>query len=266
MRHIELEQTLQQALDNGHRVWAVGDVHGFHETALELLSALDLRKGDHVVFLGDLIDRGPDSYGMVQTVKQREDVWSVKGNHEAMMIEQFHGRLLDEPDLDFQLWMLNGGRTTLDAYMEAYTNENGSLNRAAMLEAVADDRAWMAGLPTHIVLNGWRLVHAGYHPDHELTMPCEDSLLWVRDPFHRAERPIDEHRTVVFGHTPTVGIHPRGAVGWGEVYQSQVTLDDGRPSIVGLDTCVYHGYDAPRRLTAFDLQHGEVRQVDRVEA
>lgn len=266
MRDMDLEEKLQAALDAGHRVWAVGDVHGFHETALQLLEALQLKEGDHVVFLGDLIDRGPDSHGMVQTVKQRDDLCSVKGNHEAMMVEQFHGRLLNDPDLDFQLWMHNGGRTTLDAYMEAHTNDNGRLALDAMLEAVAEDREWMDGLPTHVVLNQWRLVHAGYDPNQALTMPSEESLLWVREPFHRAAQPIDEHRTVVFGHTPTVAIHPRGRAGWGEVYRSPVTLGDGRPSIVGLDTCLYHSKQAPKRLSAFDLQHGEVRQVDRVEA
>ena len=265
MRHMALEQTLQEALDEGRRVWVVGDVHGFHETALCLLEALELDEGDHVVFLGDLIDRGPDSHGMVQTVKQRHNLWSVKGNHEAMMVEQFQERLLEDPNPDFQLWMHNGGRTTLDSYMEAATQTDGTLDREGLFKAVNDDRRWMSGLPTHIVLDRWRLVHAGYHPAQSLAVPLEETLLWIREPFHRASEPVDVQRSVVFGHTPTVAIHPKGRADWGDVYRGPVILEDGRPSIIGLDTCLYHGHHAPRRLTAFDLQHEELRQVTRVE-
>ena len=58
MRDPVLEATLQEALDAGHAVWAIGDVHGFDEPLERLLDALELCEGDHVVLLGDLIDRG----------------------------------------------------------------------------------------------------------------------------------------------------------------------------------------------------------------
>jgi len=266
MRDHELEAALQRALDEGHRVWAVGDVHGFHATAERLLDALDLSPQDHVVFLGDLIDRGPGSCEVVASVRHQPRCWSVKGNHEAMMVEQFTPERLDAADMDLQLWFHNGGRATVDAYMEVHTADDGTLDAASMWAHVAEDRAWMTALPTHIVLDRWRLVHAGYDPEGDMTAPEEAALLWIRDAFHRAPQPVDPHRSVVFGHTPTVSIPPRGSTRWGEVYQSPLRLNDGRPAIVGLDTCLYHRSDAPHLLTAYDLQHGEVRQVDRVEA
>ena len=266
MRDHGLEAILQQALDDGGRVWAVGDVHGFHATAERLLEMLNLGPEDHVVFLGDLIDRGPGSCEAVASVRRHPRCWSVKGNHEAMMVEQFTPERLNNADMDLQLWFHNGGRATVDGYIRAHTDIDEVLDVDAMWAHVADDRAWMTSLPTHMVLDRWRLVHAGYDPQGDMTAPDERALLWIRDAFHRATQPVDPYRTVVFGHTPTVSIPPQGSTRWGEVYQSSLCLDDGRPSMIGLDTCLYHRSDAPRRLTAFDLQSGEVRQVDRLEA
>ena len=64
-----LERTLQQALDGGNSVWAVGDVHGHRKTLEALVGKLELSDGDHVICLGDLIDRGPDSLGVLRLVE-----------------------------------------------------------------------------------------------------------------------------------------------------------------------------------------------------
>ena len=86
MRDHELEIKLQSALDRGKNVWVVGDVHGFFQSMIELCSNLDLTEGDWVVFLGDLIDRGPNGFGVVHEVMTHPYYASVKGNHEDMMV------------------------------------------------------------------------------------------------------------------------------------------------------------------------------------
>ena len=57
MRDIELEMKIQKSLNEGNNVWVVGDVHGFNQTLRSLVAKLDIKTGDYVVLLGDLIDR-----------------------------------------------------------------------------------------------------------------------------------------------------------------------------------------------------------------
>ena len=89
MRDPELELSLQHALNSGNNVWVIGDIHGFGETLRILVDKLNIQGGDFVVLLGDLIDRGPNSYDVVQFVKTSNNIVTVKGNHEKMMINSF---------------------------------------------------------------------------------------------------------------------------------------------------------------------------------
>ena len=264
-RDSELEATLQDALDNGHRVWVVGDVHGFYRTMEALVEQLALTPEDWVVFLGDLIDRGPDSHGVVAAVKAHPRMTSVLGNHEAMMLEHFHAHRLATNDMDVRLWWQNGGSTTVFSYERAHRQPDGKEDEAAMYATVDDHLQWLESLPTHIVLDAWRLVHAGYDPNQNLDEQSHDEYLWIRNPFHRAEVPVDGQRTVVFGHTPTVSLPGHSPADWGKVWSSPVTLEDGRSAALGLDTCVYHRQNGPKVLTAYDLQTSTVVQQARIE-
>ena len=89
MRRKDIEMDLQNALDNDHNVWAIGDVHGFSVTLEALLDACDLSMNDRVVLLGDLIDRGPDSFDVVRIARCDPRIQCVKGNHEDMMVDGF---------------------------------------------------------------------------------------------------------------------------------------------------------------------------------
>lgn len=266
MRNRRLEETIQASLDAGNNVWVVGDVHGFYQSMSELCAKLHLNVGDWVVFLGDLIDRGPNSFGVVHDVMHHPQYCSVRGNHEDMMARQLTMENLRTPDLDVMLWMRNGGNTTVASYMAAVRSDEGALNEDALEALTAEHTAWMANLPTHLVLDRWRLVHAGYSPDAPLDEQCDEDLLWIRGAFHHAASPVDPERTIVFGHTPTVGLPGLTAEDWGEVWHSDVRLEDGRSAAIGLDTCLYHGPKDRRTLTAMNLQTGEVVQQHRVEA
>ena len=266
MRNQALEEKLQKALDEGHNVWVVGDVHGFHQTMLELCERLALKENDWVVFLGDLIDRGPNSFGVVHHVMTQPQMATVKGNHEDMMVQQCTMAKLKQPDLDVRLWMQNGGKTTLASYLRAHQSTEGKLDEAALEVCVQHHTKWMDELPTHIVLNRWRLVHAGYRPGVDLDGQTDDDLLWIRHDFHTTRTPVDPVRTVVFGHTITAGLPGRTMADWGEPWESEVVLEDGRPAAFGLDTCLYHGPKEKRMLTALNLRTGRTVQQVRVEA
>lgn len=266
MRDHELEVKLQAALDRGNNVWVVGDVHGFFQSMTELCSRLELSEGDWVVFLGDLIDRGPNGFGVVHEVMNNPWFASVKGNHEDMMVQQFTMENIRHPDLDVMLWMKNGGNTTVASYIEANRNERGELDEVSFEACAGRHTDWMAQLPTHIVLDRWRLVHAGYRPNLNLDQQTSEDLLWIRKAFHTASAPIDPLRTIVFGHTPTVALPGQTKGEWGTIWHSDVWLDDERPAATGIDTCLYQGPLERRVLSALNLRTGEVVQQHRVEA
>ena len=67
-RNLQLEKDLQGILDNGDNVWVIGDVHGFSKTLRQLITKLTLSPEDSVVILGDLVDRGPNSFVIVQYI------------------------------------------------------------------------------------------------------------------------------------------------------------------------------------------------------
>lgn len=264
-RNLQLEKDLQGILDNGDNVWVIGDVHGFSKTLRQLITKLTLSPEDSVVILGDLIDRGPNSFDIVQFVKQSENIYSLKGNHEKMMIELLTTSGLESPDYHLMNWLRVGGLATVTSYINAYTDDNGIEDSKALDKIINYDRKWMSKLPSQVVLDKWRLVHGGYDPNIPIDEQNDDQLLYIRKPFHNAKKPIDEERTVLFGHSVTVslpGVNPRA---WGNVWYSPLLLDDGRPAAIGLDTCVFHRFDSPAVLTAYNLQNGEVVQQARVE-
>jgi serine/threonine protein phosphatase 1 len=264
-RDAEMEKRLQDALDAGHHVWVVGDVHGYENTMQELVKCLNLSESDWVVFLGDLIDRGPNSYAVVKAVYEHPQMTSVLGNHEMMMLELFHQDRISSFDDDIHLWWRNGGSSTVYSYEKAFGLDEGGLRNESMYACVGKHQEWMVTLPSHIVLNEWRLVHAGYRPGIPLDEQSEEDYLWIRDSFYQANKPIDPMRTIIFGHTPTVGLPGFSKDDWGKVWKSKILLDDGRNSLIGIDTCLFHGQNGAKKLTAFDLQSQEVIQQERVE-
>jgi hypothetical protein len=261
LRDVRIEADLQSALDAGHHVWVIGDVHGFSNTLRHLVQTLNMSQDDRLVLLGDLIDRGPNSFDVVRFAREDSRIHCVKGNHEQMMIESFTLEKVDAPDQEARVWIHNGGRETIASYFRAFPEDA----RGALDWMLGQDIAWMISLPAHIVLDKWRLVHAGYHPIRSLDEQTEKDLLWIRKEFHVASSPIDDERSVVFGHTPTMNLYSRSENRWGDAWFSTVQLQDGRPASVGLDTCVFHKQNQPAVLTAFDLQTLEVRPLNRCE-
>ena len=266
MRDPELELSLQHALNSGNNVWVIGDIHGFGETLRILVDKLNIQGGDFVVLLGDLIDRGPNSYDVVQFVKTSNNIVTVKGNHEKMMINSFSLQGLESPNKTVAVWLYNGGLATAMSYINAFTDEVGNEYTELLDQAINQDKLWMNQLPSQIVLNKWRLVHAGYDPAVDLDCQTDSEMLHIRKPFHMATEPIDKDRTVIFGHTPTAGLPGHSSLFWGKVWFSSVLLDSGRCAAIGIDTCVFHNLAVPAVLTAYNLQDNRIIQQSRVEA
>ena len=228
LRDPSLEAELQARLEDGHRVFVVGDVHGHLATFRALLHRLKLKPEDRVICLGDMIDRGPASADLVALLRTHPQVLCIKGNHEQMAIQCV------QPDGTFaawQPWMQRGGKSTYASYI---VQAEGDLWRAK--QQMLEDFMWLDTLPTQIVLDDLRLVHAGYDPRMPLDMQGEKELLWIRKPWFTHEEAVDPTRTVFFGHTTTTKLGDAA----GEVAFSTTRLDDGRPAWVGLDVGAYN--------------------------
>ena len=93
-------------------LYAIGDIHGCAQTLEALVEEIDPTENDHLVFIGDYIDRGPDSKGVINVLLQLRNRFLrtfLRGNHEAMMLNY-----LDHNELE--LWHINGGDSTLASY------------------------------------------------------------------------------------------------------------------------------------------------------
>lgn len=227
-RDAHIEADLQGRLDEGKNVWVVGDVHGHLGTFRALIHRLKLNPEDRVVCLGDMIDRGPDSAGVIDYIRSNPQIICLKGNHELMAIAS----LQNDGNVElWQPWIERGGRSTWGSYI---VRSHGDLYDAK--KQFAMDAMWMDNLPNHIVLDAFRLVHAGYDPRMPLDLQGDKELLWIRNRFYDHQYPLDPNRAVVFGHSTTTTVGPDP----GQVVKSPIRLSDGRPSWIALDIGAYN--------------------------
>lgn len=227
-RDAHIEADLQGRLDQGRKVWAIGDVHGHLGTFRALIHRLKLDPEDRVVCLGDMIDRGPDSAGLVDYIRSHPQIICLKGNHELMAITS----LQEDGQVElWQPWLERGGRSTWGSYI---VRASGDLYEAK--RQFAKDLMWMDNLPNHIVLDDIRLVHAGYDPRMPLDLQGDKELLWIRKRFYAHEYAVDPNRTVIFGHSTTTKVGPNP----GSVAQSDIRLHDGRPAWIAMDVGAYN--------------------------
>lgn len=193
--------------------FAVGDIHGCHQALLRLLHLCnDYAAGQahRWVFIGDYIDRGPDSRSVIETINALEqhnpgNVICLMGNHEELLLEA-----IDTGDPS--QWLNNGGAVTLASY--------GVRDPAHLPQ---DDIAWLRSLRVSFDDGKRFFAHAGIDPDLPLDGQSKEALLWIRGRFHRAK--TEYGRTIVHGHTPLRDARP-------EVRHNRVNIDTG---------CVYGG-------------------------
>lgn len=173
------------------RVLAIGDVHGCLTALDTVLGFVRPRPTDQLVFLGDYVDRGPDSKGVLDRVlelRRTHDVICLRGNHEIMMLGARQGRD------DCRFWLACGGAAAL----ESYARPNGVMT----LEDIPDshwhliDRGCLDWYETDTHI----FVHANLHPDKPLREQPTEWLQW--QPVGREwHKPHSSGKTMVCGHT-----------------------------------------------------------------
>lgn len=236
------------AVPDGRRIYAIGDVHGRLDLLRELAVAIEADDAGRepaqttVILLGDLIDRGPDSAGVIAFVrdwKERRDVRVLMANHEQMLLSA-----LESKDT-LRDYMRYGGREMLLSYgvdPEAYdAATNGEL--MVMLSQVVpkEDLDFIRGFESWIEIGDYLFVHAGIRPGVPLEEQSGREFFWIREPF-LSHRKRHAHM-VVHGHTITESV-------------------DERSNRIGIDTGAY----GSGRLTAVALEKAERRFIAAVEA
>ncbi len=197
-------------LPHGTKVYAVGDVHGRVDLLGDLHAgiAADLAASrparSVIVYLGDYVDRGPDSSGVLDLLLDRklpaEETVHLLGNHERILLE-----FLERPEVGAN-WLLYGGVETLASYGIEFGGIGGipatRLARARDLLAErlpAHHLAFLAGLKTSHEEGDYFFAHAGVRPGVPLARQTEDDLIWIREEFLASS--ADHGKIVVHGHT-----------------------------------------------------------------
>jgi serine/threonine protein phosphatase 1 len=173
------------------RIYAVGDIHGCYDKLLILMEKIDIDfEFDTLVFLGDYIDRGPQSFEVVAylaDLKQRyANTIFLKGNHEEMLEKYLSGE-------DRITYLVNGGQQTLESYMNRPRSEGEPAIPSTHLE-------FFKSLRMYYETQNYIFVHAGLKNKVPLEKQKTEDLLWIRRRF--IESKYDYGKMVVFGHTP----------------------------------------------------------------
>src|SRR5215475_2760620 len=207
MAWIPLRSSPAPAVPDGVRIYAVGDIHGRSDLLAAMLRAIDAdcvrRKIERpiTVFIGDYIDRGPDSRGVLDLLLrwQGNEAVFLRGNHETFL-PRFLGdsRFLDE-------WRQYGGLETLLSYGLKPTVNPERHEQVRLADELANiipeqHINFLESLQLSFCCGDFFFVHAGIRPGVPIREQAEDDLLWIREEFLTYDRPFEHF--VVHGHTP----------------------------------------------------------------
>ena len=210
------------------RTIAIGDVHG-HAIALEsLVLAIEPQPDDTLVFLGDYVDRGPDSRGVLNQLielGERFKVVNLMGNHEESML----AARTRESNLEFWLSPICGGEATLQSYGPALD-----------LSLIPPEHIqFLEGLRRYHETNTHFYIHANYAPNWRLEEHNSRTALWLD--LKDIPRPHYSGKIAVVGHTPQT---------------------DGKILDLGYLKCIDTGCGFGGFLTALEVADGRIWQVD----
>ncbi len=194
-----------------HPIVAIGDVHGqlgFLEQALEWIAQDADAQDAAIVFLGDYVDRGLDSKGVIDAIMDLQlirDVTCLRGNHEDEMLRFLNSDHDQMPKTDCgKMWLSDGGggRQTLLSYgVHGNTDHDFRDLQVRARDAIPDTHLdFLSRLRHSYETDSYFFAHAGIRPGIPFSEQDPDDLIWIRDPFLSAT--VDHGKTVIHGHTP----------------------------------------------------------------
>ena len=192
-------------IPEGRCVYAIGDIHGSLDLLTDLLQKIeddDTRNQKQLVFLGDYVDRGPNSRDVIQRLidLSTEETGTIflKGNHEAAMMG-----FLNAP-LENGEWLHWGGAETLESYglsRVMYRDEEDLADELAE-KLPENHRQFLERLSLTHDVGDYLFVHAGLKPGVPVEDQSEQDLLWIRKEFHQTPAQSRPQKVVVHGHHP----------------------------------------------------------------
>ncbi|WP_426026907.1 metallophosphoesterase family protein [Brevundimonas sp. TWP2-3-4b2] len=230
------------AVPPGTVVWAVGDIHGRLDLLLPLVEAItadlhaSVSERKVVIFLGDYIDRGPDSRGVLRLLaglSPSEGIeWRfLKGNHEQAMLD-----FLADPTKGSR-WCEYGGDRALRSYglcapeMAHRADAWGRVAADLRHKLEAPEMTFLQTLELSVTVGDYFFSHAGARPGLALSRQSPQDLMWIRQPF--LESPAEFECVIVHGHTPATGVHADHR----RIGIDTKAYDSGVLSAVRLDGC-----------------------------
>lgn len=207
------------------RTFVIGDIHGCAATLRRLVDEILIPfPGDCIYLLGDLIDRGPDSKGVLDFIFELRarglSVGSVRGNHEEMCLQASDDHYYQS------LWTANGGLATLESFQ---ADGPGDIPHRY--------RELLDSFPLYILLNDFVIVHAGLNFDTSSPFSDTAAMLWTRS--HFVDRQRIGGRRMISGHTPVSRSQLEASL-----TSSKIMLDNG---------CVFNGRPEMGSLAALEL-------------
>ncbi|MBK7410896.1 MAG: serine/threonine protein phosphatase [Saprospirales bacterium] len=198
------------------RRFAITDIHGCLNTFQKLLDKIAFSLEDELYLLGDFIDRGPDSKGLIDYILDLQEagykVHCLRGNHDQMMLDA----MLDTASHSF--WLANGGKTTLKSFGVKHAHD--------VPKKYID---FLLNLHFYLEVDNYILVHAGLDFQFEDPFANKNALLWTRDWYAQIDHEWLGDRVILHGHTPL--FHH-------EIEEQHSSLDTHH--FLGLDNgCVY---------------------------
>ena len=233
-------------IPEGRRVYAIGDVHGRNDLLQRLLDKIVKDDGERgaveseIIFLGDLVDRGPDSAGVIETaMRARETFGNVRflmGNHEEVYLAAASGE-----DKAVRFFNRIGGRETILSY-DITMKEYMELDMTQLAQRIPDlfprsHVEFIASFEDQITIGDYAFVHAGVRPGVPLSQQRPKDLRWIREDFLSAQDPHE--KIIVYGHTINDDVVETG-------------------TRIGIDTGAYYS----EKLTALALQGSERWYLD----
>jgi serine/threonine protein phosphatase 1 len=219
----------------GLRIYAIGDIHGRFDLLQEIADMIEADLMRHPVdrsleiYLGDYVDRGPDSSAVLDYLSAAPSVCGkrlcLKGNHDEIFLS-----FLADPSVLMD-WRGLGGLETLYSYgvSPPMTRDPELAARCCerLVETMPEGHvAFLRDLPLRADFGSYLFVHAGIRPDRPKDMQNDDDLIWIREPFLSSRR--DFGCIVVHGHTPRDRY---------EVRANRINVDTGA-YLSGVLTCV----------------------------
>lgn len=214
-------------------LYAIGDIHGCNRSFQALLQKIDLQQDDELVLIGDYMDRGPDSKGVLDTIfalrQAGHTVHCLRGNHEQIFLDA-----LTTNHHALQLFLRAGGKSTLKSFDAILPGE---------IDAYYLD--FINNLPYYVELGRFIFVHGGLNFSLDDPLLDQESMLWERYWYDHIDYEWLGDRYIIHGHTP---IEHR-------VHKGMLALaKNGSDRAINLDTgCVYPDRDGMAILSAVNL-------------